>query len=306
MSYAVATWRALGTTAKVIVAGGDARSLGAARAAVVAEVDAIDRACSRFRADSELAAVNAAGGARVVVGPLLAEAVRVALDAARSTDGLVDPTVGAAVIAAGYDRDFAALPADVPYRPAAPAPGWRAVHLDGGALQMRPGVCLDLGATAKALAADRAAAAAAHAAAPRGVLVSLGGDIAVAGRMPVGGWPVGVADDHRDGHPAEVVALRSGGLATSSTTQRRWQRGGRPAHHILDPRSGEPAAEVWRTVSIAAHTCVRANIASTAAIVLGAAAPAWLEARRLPARLVAADGAVTTTGGWAARERAVA
>ncbi|HEU4973999.1 MAG TPA: FAD:protein FMN transferase [Baekduia sp.] len=299
MSLAAASWPALGTTAQVVVDGDGA--LDAARAAVEAELLAIDRAASRFREDSELEGVHAAAGAPVVVSPLLAEAVDAALHAARRTGGLVDPTVGAAVIAAGYDRDFDALPADGPPVHARPAPGWRAVRLDrrGGTLRLPRGVRLDLGATAKALAADRAAAAAARAAGAHGVLVSLGGDVAVAGPPPEDGWPVGIADGHGDDEVMTAVALRGGGLATSSTTQRRWRRAGAEAHHIIDPRSGAPAAEVWRTVTVAAGSCVEANTATTAAIVLGAAAPAWLRARRLPARLVAVDGRVAVVAGWA-------
>jgi thiamine biosynthesis lipoprotein len=129
--------------------------------------------------------------------------------------------------------------------------------------------------------------------------VSLGGDVAVAGPVPAEGWPVGIADGHRDRDVAATVALRGGGLATSSTTQRRWRRGGREVHHILDPRTGAPAPVIWRTVSVAAASCVEANTASTAAIVLGATAPAWLWRRRLPARLVRHDGAVVGTCGWA-------
>ena len=295
MSFAVATWPAIGTTAQVAV--DDEAGLAAARGAVEGQLAEIDAACSRFRDDSELAAVHDAAGATVLVSALLAQAVAVALDAARRTDGLVDPTVGAAVVAAGYDRDFALLPADAPAAPPVPAPGWRSVALQGRLLRLPRGVRLDLGATAKALAADRAAAAAARAAAPAGVLVSLGGDVAIAGRVPAGGWPVGIADGH-DQPAATTVALRQGALATSSTTRRRWLRDGRPAHHIVDPRTGAPATETWRTVSVAAETCVAANVASTAAIVLGEAAPAWLEQRALPARLVAGDGRVAVTGGW--------
>jgi thiamine biosynthesis lipoprotein len=110
---------------------------------------------------------------------------------------------------------------------------------------------------------------------------------------------VGIADGHRDHDVAATVALRGGGLATSSTTQRRWRRGGQEVHHILDPRTGAPAAAIWRTVSVAAASCVEANTASTAAIVLGATAPAWLLRMRLPARLVRHDGAVVATCGWA-------
>jgi thiamine biosynthesis lipoprotein len=301
VSVASASWDALGTTALVVVT--DPAALAAARAVAERELAAIDLAASRFREDSELSRLHAAGGAAVGIGPLLALAVAVALDAARATDGLVDPTVGAAIIAAGYDRDFADLPADAAGRPAAPAPGWRSVRFDQrrARLQLAPGTRLDLGATAKALAADRIAAAAARAVAPHGVLVSLGGDIAVGGPVPADGWPVGIADGHGGDAVDETVALTGGGLATSSTTQRRWRRGGAEAHHILDPRTGRPAPVIWRTVSVAAASCVQANTASTAAVVLGARAPAWLEERRLPARLVARDGTVVGTCGWTPR-----
>ena len=300
MSFAAASWEALGSRVQVVVT--DPSALADARAAVAAELAAIDLACSRFRADSELARVHTDAGVAIRVSPLLAEAIGVALDAARRTNGLVDPTVGAALIAAGYDRDFAALPADGAAVRAVPVPGWRTVRLDPSLrmLRLAPGTRLDLGATAKALAADRAAVAVAASIASAGVLVSLGGDIAVAGTAPAGGWPVGVADGHRDETVPLTVALLAGGLATSSTTQRRWRRGGRELHHVIDPRTGAPAPVVWRTVTVAAGSCVDANTASTAALVLGEAAPAWLERRGLPARLVRDDGSVTGTCGWAA------
>jgi thiamine biosynthesis lipoprotein len=136
------------------------------------------------------------------------------------------------------------------------------------------------------------------------VLVNLGGDIALAGPAPAGGWAVRVADDHRapPEAPGQVLALDSGALATSSTTVRRWGEG---AHHIIDPRSGLPACSPWRTVSVAAATCVDANTASTAAVVLGDDAPAWLEANGLPARLVDDAGEARAVAGWP-RERVAA
>jgi FAD:protein FMN transferase len=294
-----ATWRALGTTASVHVA--DPTALTGARAAVELELDAIDLACSRFRDDSELTALNAGAGRPVHISPLLAEAIAVALRAARITDGIVDPTVGEALVLAGYDRDFASVtPAIGPLR-AARVAGWRAVRFDPRLVRVTlpRGVSLDLGATAKALAADRAAAAAA-AATNAGVLVSLGGDIAVAGPAPEGGWTVGVGDDHR-GAPDQTITIRSGGLATSSTTVRRWGPG---RHHIIDPRTGVPAAPHWRTASVAARSCVDANIASTAAVVLGPQAAAWLAQRGLPARLISHDGTATTVAGWPREEHA--
>jgi thiamine biosynthesis lipoprotein len=297
----VAGWGALGTTARLQVT--ESRALEPARAAVVAELAAIDEACSRFREDSELSRLNRGDGGSTAVGPLLLEAIAVALRAAVLTDGAVDPTVGQALILAGYDRDFAALaPATEPLK-AVRVPGWRAVAVDprGARVRLPAGVRLDLGATAKALGADRAAAAAARAAGGAGVLVSLGGDIALAGPAPAGGWAVRVAEDHRAGPdaPGQTITLSSGGLATSSTTVRRWGPG---AHHIIDPATGLPAEGAWRTVSVAAGSCVDANIASTAAIVRGASAASWLAERRMPARLVGRDGAVLEVAGWPRQE----
>jgi thiamine biosynthesis lipoprotein len=293
-------WRALGTTAAVVVSGG---SLAAARRAVDEELDAIDIACSRFRDDSELMRLNDGDGAARQVGGLLFGAIEVALRAAAATNGLVDPTVGPALEAIGYDRDFQAIDADGPeYRPA-PALGWAGVRLDPASRTVRlpKGARLDLGATAKAWAADRAAARATKVAGGA-VLVDLGGDIAVAG-APAGGWSVALADDHAGAADA-LIGISAGGLATSSTTVRQWRRGGRGVHHIVDPSSGRPANSPWRTVSVAAATCVDANTASTASIVLGDVAPSWLTALSLPARLVATDGHVLTVGGWPSEARA--
>jgi thiamine biosynthesis lipoprotein len=301
--------------------------LVSARELLDADLLALDLACSRFRADSELVAVG--NVARTVsrpvtlpVSPLLAEAVAVALRAARLTDGDLDPTVGGALADLGYDRDFAELAKPRqsvgPGNPGQPGragkdagevsaraiPGWRSVRVDVARrrLTVPAGVRLDLGATVKGWAADRAAARIAEALGC-GVLVSLGGDTAVAGEPPDGGWRIRVQDktalpgEPADG-PSQVVTIRDGGLATSSTTARRWRRGGDVLHHILDPRTGLPAAPVWRTVSVAASTCADANTAATAAIIRGRQALPWLAGLRLPARLVAQDGAIHTINAW--------
>jgi thiamine biosynthesis lipoprotein len=328
------TFGVFGTTATLLVT--DPGSLPAARRLADGELAAVDRACSRFRADSELSALNAAGGAAVGISELFAELIDEALRAARLTDGAVDPTCGQALAELGYDRDFALLPG-TPARgtphgqpPGSPGrfgitrtatghaaghaatgsaaaghlagvPGWRSVLLDRDHLRARltGGAQLDLGATAKAWAADRCAEVIA-AQLGCGVLVSLGGDIAVAGPGPAGGWRIRVTDDHAAGPdaPGQTVAITSGGLATSSTTVRAWARDGQRMHHIVDPATGQPARGCWRTVSVAAGSCVDANAASTAAIVLGAAAVAWLRDRSLPARLVREDGLVETTADW--------
>ena len=160
------------------------------------------------------------------------------------------------------------------------------------------GVLLDLGATAKAMTADLAAAAAARRTGSA-VLVSLGGDVAVAG----GTWQVQVAErpDEEDG---AYVELSSGGLATSTTLARRWAVAHREAHHLLDPRTGQPTDGPWRTATVAAASALDANVASTAAVVLGDKAEAWLARRHLPARLVGTDGAVRTVAGWPAEAAA--
>ena len=295
-----AGFRALGTT--VVVATADPQHEPAAREAVERELAAIDRACSRFRDDSELSRVNRASGRTVAIGALLVEALRVALDAARRTGGLVDPTVGRTLRTAGYDATFRVVAArdGATFRAQfSRAPGWQTVELDEDAATVRipHGVELDLGATAKALACDRAASEAAAAAG--GALVSIGGDIAVAGAAPHGGWPVRVTDDHAASldAPGQTVALETGGLATSSTTVRRWRSGAVELHHLVDPRTGRPAESPWRTVSVAARTCVDANIASTASFLVDDA-PAWLAARNLPARLVRVAGDTTVVAGW--------
>ncbi len=295
------TFPTLGTTAVVVVTDPD--RLAAAEDAVRRTVAAIDATCSRFRTDSEITRLHARAGTATPLSDLLAQALRAALRAAELTDGIVDPTVGDAVRDLGYDRDFAAVERDGE-RPAPwprPAPGWWRVRLDPAErwVLLPHGVALDLGATAKALAADLAAARASTSAGC-GVLVSLGGDLAVAGPAPAGDWRIAIGDDHAtaEDDPATTVTVRSGGLATSSTTRRTWRRAGRTLHHIVDPRTGDVPEPVWRTVSVTAASCVDANTASTAAIVLGTAAVDWLAARRLPARLVGVDGTVTTVAGW--------
>jgi thiamine biosynthesis lipoprotein ApbE len=299
-----AEWKAIGTTVRIVVT--DQAQLESARVMLTNDLAALDLACSRFRPDSELMQLEASAGQPTIVSALLAGAVRAALRAAALTDGDVDPTVGRAMEAIGYDRDFSSVPAhDGPLRITVNhVPQWRAIQLDDARnlLTVPAGVRIDLGASAKAWAADRSAEGIARVL-NCGVLVSLGGDIAVAGQVPPGGWSIRVQDITADpAEPAEgpssVIAIRTGGLATSSTSARRWQRGGDMMHHILDPRTGRPADSDWRTVSVAAGSALDANIASTASIIRGKSAISWLAELGLPARLVALDGSVTTLAGW--------
>jgi thiamine biosynthesis lipoprotein len=267
---ATASWPALGTTA--IVRTDAPETLVAAYEAVAEELGRIDAAASNFRPDSELERLNRAAGLETPVGPLLHEAIAAALRGAQVSGGAVDPT-----LTGDHDR----------------------VELYGTTARLPAGVRLDLGATGKALASDRAARAAAnrtHAS----VLVALGGDIATAGPAPEAPWTVHVTDDHRSSPDAlgQTVAIAGGALATSSTTTRRREAGDRIVTHIVDPFTGDSPAGPWRTVSVVAETCVDANIASTAAIVLGDAAIGRLETWGLAARLIGHHGEVVTVGGW--------
>ena len=310
------TFRALGTVVSVLVTEPGQRD--AADAILRAELAAVDAACSRFRDDSELSRLNRAGGRVVPISRYFAEALAVALTAAQATDGDVDPTCGRSLIAIGYDRDFDELRRDAPSEPSAgrltitgtPAAGWWMVELDRRRCTVRvpTGVLLDLGATAKALAADRAAVRIAEALGC-GVLVNLGGDVRVTGPPPEGGWRIGIADDLAPEDAPEAAALAQtivitdGGIATSSPKVRSWRRGAASLHHIIAPETGLPAQTCWRTASVAAASCVDANAASTAAVIRGERAPGWLAALHLPARLVGHDGMVRTVADWPAEDR---
>lgn len=298
------------TTATLVVT--DATALRAARVELDDELASIELACSRFRPDSEISRLLRTPEVEVELSPVLNDAISAALRIASATGYLVDPTVAAAVIALGYDRDIGVLRemldrtlavSSVGAATAAtrPAPGaWRILHDPERRLITVPaGIGLDLGATAKALAADRAAARIALRTGS-GVLVGLGGDVAVAGEAPVGGWTIAIADDHRaaEAAPQTTVAIAAGGLATSSTVARAWRTAAGMRHHLVDPRTGDNPTPYWRTASVAAASALDANAGATAAIVLGDQAPAWLTARRLPSRLVDVDGVAVALAGW--------
>ena len=301
-SFGDASWPALGTGVRVLTTAPD--RLGDAVEVVADLLDDVDAAASRFRADSEVSAL--ADGRPHRVSPLLAELVEVALRAARLTGGAVDPTVGGSLVTLGYDRDFAAVPADDPAARllVRRAPGWRSVRLTGDTVQVPAGTILDLGATAKAHTADVAAAAAAIVTGC-GVLVSLGGDVAVAGPAPAAGWRIQLGDSSsaRPDPAAPAVRIGSGGLATWSTSVRRWKRGGAALHHLVDPVTGLPAVGPWRTATVAAATCLDADIAAAATIVLGDAGAPWLAGTGLAARLVGTSGRVVALGDWPADAR---
>ena len=299
------TWTVWGLDASVVV--DDPAALGHARETAERELAQVTAACSRFEPDSELSRINSlprpSGGTEL--SPLLAEFVGAALRVAADTQGAVDPTLGADLERLGYSTDLTGLPRDsgrsLQLR-GVPAdlrrtrePGWARTSLTGRTLRLPADLRLDLGATAKALAADRIAF---RVAAETGtaVLVSLGGDIATAGPS-ARRWEVLIQD--QDGDPAQQISIGSGtAVATSSTQKRRWMHAGVEQHHILDPRFGRPVRADWRSVTVAAPTCLAANALSTSAIVRGRAAASWMRSAGATARLVALDGSVVTTGAW--------
>lgn len=297
------TLEALGTY--VFISTRSAGDLPRAELAATEILKDVNETCSRFRDDSDLSRVNSHPGRWVEVDPLLVAAVAAACEAAAGTDGLVNPLLGRPLVQLGYDRDFQLLtpceesPVDLAF-PGPDGPpdvaSWERIRLDPeGALLIPTGTALDLGATAKAWAADLVATAfTANLNEP--ALVSLGGDIRISAQdgMP---WQIAISEDPAKA-PDVHIGLDGGGLATSSTLVRHWRRGGVRRHHLIDPRTGLSATEVWRTVTATGPSCMAANTASTAAIVLGAAAPDWLADRGVSARLVSLTGDVCHVGAW--------
>lgn len=242
-----------------------------------------DARFSRFRPSSELSRVNALPLGLTLVSGEFASMLALSLDAARATDGLVTPAVGGAIVAAGYDRDFDRLPPDVGAVVSAAVPSWQSISVHGGGLLRTDTVQLDLNGVVKGKTVDDALELAGTG------WVSAGGDVAAIEPVVVG-LPGGGS-----------IALHGGGLATSSVAKRRWLADGVPQNHLIDPRTGRPTTSPWRDVSVAASSCLIADVAAKAALLLGPAGPAWLDERKLAGRFVSHTGAVTRNDSWSAR-----
>ncbi len=259
--------------------------LGAASAAAARAVEQLfrerERTFSRFIPGSELNRVNASAGRPVHASHEFETMLRTALDAAVESDGLVDPTLGAALVAAGYDADLALLRDDGRAPPAGPRGRWRGVGLIGRHLFVPAGVELDLNGVVKGATVDDALALIGDTG-----WVSAGGDLATRGgvdvSLPQGG----------------TVRLERGALATSGTDRRNWTRGGELQHHLIDPRSGRPARSPWRYVTACAATCAGADVAAKVGFLRAESGPAWLDARGIPARFVTPNGAVRLNDAW--------
>ncbi|HET6154004.1 MAG TPA: FAD:protein FMN transferase [Marmoricola sp.] len=293
-------WDLWSTTARLVVT--DSAVLDDARELCEGVLTGIGRVASRFDADSELRSLSDDGRPHPV-SPLLSDLIAEALAASAASGGAVDPTVGATLIDLGYDRDISLLE-DADGRMVARVRrvrGWRSVRLTGDTLTLPPGVILDLGATAKASAADRCARAVA-ARFGVGALVALGGDIATAGHGPGPDWQITVQDVASD--RPEQVRLPSGwAMSTSSTRRRTWTvcdaaSDASVQHHLIDPRTSRPVQDTWSSVTAVARTCLAANTATTGAMVLGITGQDWLRRIGVPARALTLDGRVVRFGGW--------
>ncbi len=278
-------FRAMGTEIELLVdASGADDQLDDAEAVF----HRLEEILTRFRPESELSRLNENGV--IEAGDDLLRLTELALEAREQTGGRFDPTVHDAVVAAGYDRTFDELPRDGGPVPTARCGG--AVRVDGRRIELDPGVRLDFGGIGKGYAADRAADVLA-AAGP--CLVNAGGDVAIRG----GAWPIGI----ETGRDTLTVELMGGALATSGRDRRRWRRGGRELHHLIDPRSGAPADGDLLRATVVARDAVGAEVWAKALFLAGrAAAAAEADDRGLPAVLVAADGRTELAGGLCVKD----
>jgi FAD:protein FMN transferase len=242
---------------------------------------------SRFLPQSELNRVNASAGCPVVVSSMFADTLRIALEAAEDTEGMVQPTLGAALEGAGYTRDSLLLEPD-PWPPAPARPSSPVLTL-GRVVMLAAGAKLDLNGVVKSRAVDDAVALLTG----KG-FVSAGGDLAARGELTVA-LPGGGA-----------VSLRRGGLATSGRTKRWWLRGGRVQHHLIDPETGLPSASPWSQVTACGATCLAADVAAKAGFLLGERGPGWLDRKSIPARFLNNGGDVTLNKTWRASMREAA
>ena len=245
-------------------------------------VAGLDHRANRFRSDSLLTAVSRDAGRWVPIDEELHGLLRTALDVAAATDGLVHPGLGAQAAGAGYDGWAGEA---TPVAGAQAVPDWHGIELSPPgaptAARIPPGMVLDLGAVAKAWLADRLAV---QLAAQTGtsVCANLGGDVRVVGPRS---WAIALDPELPGGPAPRTVHLRDAGIAVSGLSRRSWSGG----HHLIDPRTGAPARTPWWSVAVLAADAVGANACSTAAMVLGDAASAWLASTGVTAWLVGED-----------------
>jgi FAD:protein FMN transferase len=286
----------MGSAVHLLVSGADVDLLERARA----RLDQLESRWSRFLDDSELCRVNAAAGRPVRVSPDTAQVVRRSVEAWRVTGGLFDPAVLAAVESAGYDRSFERLEATAATRPGTatrPSPGCDGIEVEGDIVRVPCGVRLDLGGIGKGYAADQVAYELRQDGAT-GACVNLGGDVRVSGPSDGGtGWAIGITDPFDETANMTTVTLDEGAVATSSRLRRRWRRGEEELHHLIDPRTGEPAQTSLVAVTVVAAQAHWAEILAKAALIAGKdVGRQLLEHNGLSALLVSEDGDIERVG----------
>lgn len=299
----ILTFPAMGTTISILAPEDDAEAARDGTRWLFAEWEA---ALSRFRSDSELSRLNAHAGQWIAVSPLLFDVTVTALEAARATNGVFDPTLLRQLVSLGYDRTFSALPPIAPplNETIQPGGGWRGIRLDHDQRRifLPAGVALDFGGIAKGMAVDAAVERLREMGVACGC-VNAGGDLATFGAPPDGdGWPIGV----QGARAMRMITLRRGALATSGIANRQWRQGAFVRRHILDPRTGMPAETGLWSVTVAAERCAQAEAAAKAAFILGPREGArFLDERNLAGLFAHEDGSWQTAGDWPAIEHDV-
>jgi len=291
------TWGMSGT-----IATADARTEDFARERLEHWINEFDRCVNRFLATSDLSRINERGASAYVMSPTFEMVLRASLDAADMTNGLCDPTILNALAALGYDRDYDELASGTNDTGArADVPGVSAISYDPSRhlLDLAPGVRLDFGATAKALLSDVLVS---ELAPFGGVLVEVGGDVAVDGDGPDGPFVIGLATSLSVTGDEPRISIRRGGVATSSSTTRIWRHGERVVNHVIDPRTGDCASGSLAVATVAAPSCVIANAFATAALLWDEDAAYYIAQAGHAARLVFRDGRVEVVGGWSRDE----
>lgn len=255
-----------------------------------------DTTVNRFLSTSELSLINQAPHSSHQVSGEFIDFFDAAREAYELTDGLCNPTVLNALEAWGYRDDFEMVKNQPHVEPdsSLEVHGFSSIRLNQATKTLSThGARLDFGSSAKAYIADSVAREVGE---YTSVLVELGGDVALGGPAPSTPWAVGVAEDPE--HLGAPIGLSAGGVATSSTMVRSWWSGQSRAHHIIDPRTARPATGPWRTVSVAARSCLIANAFSTASLLWGDDAPYRVTQAGWAGRFVRHDGSTLTVGGW--------
>jgi thiamine biosynthesis lipoprotein len=256
----------------------------------------VNDACNRFRDDSEISQINASHVREHKVSPTLASLLGAAVRSAALTNNLVTPTVLPALLALGYDRDFAALASSTSRATQSTASSLGGFTFDtqNATLVLDEGCQLDLGSSGKAHCIDMVLG---QLGGLGGVVVEIGGDVGLLPRTDGEPWTVGVGGVQGE-ETGDVLGLFTGGLATSGTSLRQWRNGDALMHHVIDPRTGTSAESCWVQASVAAGSCVDANAFSTASIIWSDDAPYHLAQAGLAGRLVTGHGDVSYIGSW--------